>query len=60
MASIDPPCAIPGEGSKPQRLRARQWLCSCGPHPAGAECGLIASLDRDLRRIGGWVPDDPA
>ncbi len=43
-----------------ERLRARQWRCSCGPHPAGAACGLIASHDRDLRRIGGWVPTDPA
>lgn len=41
------------------RLRTRQWRCPCGPHPAGAECALAVSLDRDLRRIGGWVASDP-
>jgi hypothetical protein len=39
-----------------KRLRTRQWRCSCGPHLAGAASGLIASLDRDLRQIGGWAP----
>lgn len=43
-----------------ERLRAGRWQCSCGPHPDGTACGLTASLDSDLRRIGGWVPSDPA
>lgn len=42
-----------------EHLRARQWRCPCGPHPAGAECALAVSLDRDLRRIGGWLAADP-
>jgi hypothetical protein len=43
-----------------ERLRAREWQCSCDPHPAGEACNLITSLDYDLRLIGGWVPDEPA
>jgi hypothetical protein len=41
-----------------ENLRSGKWWCPCGPHAAGAACGLVANLDSDLHRIGGWVPQD--